>query len=57
MLAMVNQRFLPFNEFQKVLHYNFQKSEWMERKFLGELPVRVQSRVTIFHLALDVHSG
>ena len=57
MLAMVNQRFLPFNEFQKVLHYNFQKSEWMKRKFLGELPMRVQSRVTIFHLALDIHSG
>ena len=57
LLAMVNQGFLPFNEFQKVLHYNLQKSEWMKRKFLGELPMRVQSRGTIFHLALDVHSG
>lgn len=52
-IAVVSQRFSPFNEFQKVLHYNLQKLGWMKRKFLGQLPMRVQSRVTVFHLALD----
>lgn len=52
-ISRVNQGVFPFNELQKVPHYNWQKSKWIR----GELPMRVQRRVTIFHLPVDTHTG